>query len=76
MIMEKRCSFCHGQGTVPDPQGVLSSRAACPICAGRKFNLVPRDANPCGFCKSLGKIEGEGGEAKICPDCHGIGFIW
>lgn len=76
MIMEKRCPYCHGQGTVPDPLGVLSPRAPCPICSGRKFNLVPRDANPCSFCKSLGKIEVEGGGTTICPDCHGIGSIW
>lgn len=76
MLIEKRCPFCHGQGTVPDPNGILSPRAACPICLGRGHNLVPKTANICAFCHASGKIENYDGTIKICPDCHGIGFRW
>ncbi|HJX03350.1 MAG TPA: hypothetical protein VJ488_02195 [Dehalococcoidia bacterium] len=76
MFMEKRCPFCHGQGTIPDPSGILSSRAACPICIGRGHNLVPRDAQVCSFCHAGGKVDSYEGGSNICPDCQGIGFIW
>jgi len=76
MIMEKRCPYCHGQGTIPDPNPILSPRAACPVCQGRGYNLVPRDANSCGFCRATGKIEGGEAVTRICPDCNGIGYRW
>ncbi len=76
MIMEKRCPYCKGQGTVPDPNGVLSPRAACPVCQGRGHNLVPRDAEHCGFCHANGKIETYDGIIQVCPDCGGIGYRW
>jgi DnaJ-class molecular chaperone len=76
MMMEKRCPYCHGQGTVPDPKGILSTRAACPICQGRGFNLIPKSAELCGFCRSNGKVDAEDGGTKICPDCKGLGFTW
>ncbi len=76
MIMEKRCPYCKGQGTVPDPNGVLSPRMPCPVCGGRGHNLVPRDAGHCGFCHANGKIETYDGQSKICPDCGGIGYRW
>jgi DnaJ-class molecular chaperone len=74
MMMDKRCPYCKGQGTVPDPHGVLSNRKACPICLGKGFNLVPRDANQCSFCQGTGQVSA--GEMKTCPDCKGIGSIW
>jgi DnaJ-class molecular chaperone len=76
MMMDKRCPFCHGQGTIPDQNGVMSPRASCPICQGRGFNLVPRDADRCAFCRGTGKVESESGGEKICPDCGGIGYKW
>ncbi len=76
MMIEKRCAYCHGQGTIHDPQGILSPRAACPVCLGKGFNLVPRDASICSFCHATGKVDTYDGSSKICPDCHGIGFIW
>jgi DnaJ-class molecular chaperone len=76
MIMDKRCAYCHGQGSVPDPHGVLSPKMACPVCGGRGFNLVPRDANHCGFCRGNGRIVRDMEESDICPDCGGIGYKW
>jgi DnaJ-class molecular chaperone len=76
MIMDKRCPYCHGQGTIPDAKGVTSPRAACLVCLGRGFNLVPKDANRCGFCRGSGKVDTYDGGAKLCPDCKGIGYKW
>jgi DnaJ-class molecular chaperone len=76
MIMEKRCSYCHGQGTVHDPGGVLSDKVSCPVCSGRGFNLVPRDANHCGYCRGTGRITRDAEQSDLCPDCGGIGYTW
>jgi DnaJ-class molecular chaperone len=76
MIIEKRCPFCKGQGTVPDPYGVLSNRKACPVCLGKGHNLVPRDANICSFCQGNGYVPAEAGGTQLCPDCKGLGSLW
>jgi DnaJ-class molecular chaperone len=76
MILEKRCPYCHGQGTVPDPVGVIASRKACPVCTGRGHNLVPRDAQLCSYCRGGGHAPLGGKEDKPCPDCGGIGSVW
>ncbi len=76
MIMEKRCPFCKGQGTLPDPAGILSKVKHCPVCMGRGFNLVPQDAKSCGFCKGTGRMSSEGGGTKQCQDCGGMGSVW
>jgi DnaJ-class molecular chaperone len=76
MIMDKRCPICKGQGTVPDPHGVLSTKKACPICMGKGFNLVPRDAPSCSFCHGSGQVLAEGSGTKLCPDCKGLGSVW
>jgi DnaJ-class molecular chaperone len=76
MILEKRCPFCKGQGTLPDPGGILTKLKPCPVCVGRGFNLVPRDANNCSFCKGIGRVQSEGSGTKQCPDCGGIGSVW
>jgi DnaJ-class molecular chaperone len=76
MILEKRCPFCKGQGTLQDPTGVLSKLKPCPVCLGRGFNLVPRDANSCSFCKGTGRVQSEGSGTKQCPDCGGMGSVW
>jgi DnaJ-class molecular chaperone len=76
MILEKRCPFCKGQGTLPDPAGVLSKLKHCPVCMGRGFNLVPKDAKDCGFCRGKGRVLTEGGGNKQCPDCGGMGSVW
>lgn len=76
MIMGKRCPYCHGQGTVPDPQGVLSPKTSCPVCGGRGFNLVPRDADRCGFCQGSGHVQRDDANADLCPDCRGLGYKW
>jgi DnaJ-class molecular chaperone len=76
MIMEKRCPYCKGHGMLPDPGEVISKRKACPVCMGRGFNLVPKDANRCSFCQGTGQVATEHGNSKLCPDCRGIGSIW
>ncbi len=76
MMLERRCPYCKAQGTVPDPHGVLSKRKPCPICLGRGFNLVPKDANLCSFCQGSGQVRAEGASTKICPDCKGLGSVW
>lgn len=76
MMMDKRCPYCKGQGTLPDPHGILSKRKPCPVCIGKGFNLVPRDAKHCSFCQGAGQVPAEGGATKLCPDCKGIGFAW
>jgi DnaJ-class molecular chaperone len=75
MIMDKRCPYCKGQGTVPDPTG-SAPRRPCPVCNRKGFNLVPRDANHCAYCHGNGTIPQEGGGMQMCPDCKGIGFTW
>lgn len=76
MMMEKRCPYCKGQGTLPDPLGILSKRKPCPVCIGKGFNLVPRDAKNCTFCQGTGQVQAEGSATKLCPDCGGIGSRW
>lgn len=76
MITEKRCPFCKGHGTLPDPAGILSKIKHCPVCMGKGFNLVPKDAPNCGFCRGTGQVSSEYGGNKQCPDCNGLGYKW
>jgi len=74
MMLEKRCPYCHGQGSVQDSLGV-APRKACPVCMGRGHNLVPRDAHLCAYCRGSGHAPRRVEETP-CPDCGGIGSVW
>lgn len=75
MILERKCPYCRAQGTLPDPGNPISPRKACPICNGRGYNLVPRDANLCPLCQGNGRALGPKEETP-CLECHGIGSVW
>ena len=36
----KACSFCYGQGQVPDPTSTAGKKT-CPFCGGAKYALCP-----------------------------------
>ena len=74
--LEKPCRFCHTIGKIEEPiDGKFS--ITCPVCGGRRYNLIPEDWVPCGECLGSGEFAHGSGAAivrKPCLECKGIGW--
>ncbi len=74
--MERECAYCRGSGLVDGPLGP-ANQIRCPVCKGRRYNLVPDDWKRCKDCGGRGEELYGGGITKSrrrCPMCGGIGW--
>jgi DNA-directed RNA polymerase subunit M/transcription elongation factor TFIIS len=74
---DKRCPYCNSTGRVEGPvAGDVS--VACPVCRGRRYNLIPEDWIWCKECNGSGEFIYGSGLASVrkpCPDCKGTGWV-
>jgi hypothetical protein len=74
--VKKTCPVCeHSSGT--DPRGFGFSR--CPVCHGRRYNLVPKNTPGCMSCGGTGMIPFNGLNItgsldRVCEICGGTGY--
>jgi hypothetical protein len=80
------CAFCGGEGI--DPFAILSPKALCPVCWGKKVVELEEPIRKCAFCDGTGVYPqtrltctacmGKGTQTVkesivVCPKCHGSG---
>jgi hypothetical protein len=73
---DKRCPYCNSMGKVDGPIGGDITET-CPVCKGRRYNLIPEDWLKCSECSSTGEFTYGSGIAytrKPCPECKGTGW--
>ena len=76
--VKKTCTVCkHSGGT--DPRGFGFSR--CPVCHGRRFNLIPQNTPGCRSCGGTGIIPFGGLNIlgsldRVCEICGGTGYSY
>ena len=73
---DKRCPFCNSTGKVDGPIGG-DITVTCPVCRGRRYNLIPEDWLKCSDCGATGEFTYGSGIAytrKPCPECKGTGW--
>ena len=73
---DKPCQYCHSTGKVDQPVGG-SATTTCPVCKGRRHNLIPEDWQWCRMCFGSGELTyGNSNETfrKPCPECNGTGW--
>jgi len=61
-----KCAFCKGTGKNPHFTGT------CPVCKGKKENLVTGRYMTCSDCRGSGQ---KGGTTLTCYGCAGLGVI-
>jgi DNA-directed RNA polymerase subunit RPC12/RpoP len=74
---DKRCPYCNSTGKVDGPIGG-DLTVTCPVCKGRRYNLIPEDWLKCSKCGSAGGFAYGAGSAyvrKLCPECKGAGWL-
>jgi len=74
---DKRCPYCKATGKVEGPIGGEIT-ITCPVCRGRRYNLIPEDWLWCRECLGAGEfIYGSQGATfrKPCPECNGTGWV-
>jgi DnaJ-class molecular chaperone len=73
---EKRCPFCQNTGRLDMPmRGEIT--VTCPVCRGRRYNLIPEDWLGCKECGGTGEFSFGFGLAytrKPCPECKGTAW--
>lgn len=75
--VKRRCPVCRDTDGA-DPRS-LTGLSNCPVCNGRKFNLVPENIPQCINCGGTGMIQYDGpiGDSdEICEICGGKGYSW
>jgi DnaJ-class molecular chaperone len=73
---DKPCPYCHGTGKVDGPIGG-EIMVTCPVCKGRRYNLIPEDWLKCSECGATGEFTYGAGMAytrKPCHECKGTGW--
>lgn len=76
--VKRTCPICRQtEGTDPRKFGFSN----CPVCHGRRFNLVPQNMPECRNCGGEGIIRSKGfrifGDSdRICEICEGTGYFW
>ena len=76
-LVKRRCPVCKDTDGA-DPRS-LTGLSNCPVCNGRKFNLVPENMPQCINCGGTGIIQSDGliGDSdQICRICGGKGYAW
>jgi hypothetical protein len=75
-LVRRRCPPCKDTDGA-DPRGFGFSN--CPVCHGRKYNLLPENMPQCINCGGTGIIQSDGpiGDSdQICGICGGKGYSW
>jgi DnaJ-class molecular chaperone len=72
----RECPYCNSTGKV---EGAISGPATvtCPVCNGRRYNMIPGDWLKCEECGGTGEFSFGSEEAtfrKPCPECKGKGW--
>ena len=75
--VEKECPYCKGSGKVKDQ--LLFWGVSCPVCKGRRTNLVPGNWIKCQACEGTGSKVfdsgiGNGKARRPDPNCWGKGW--
>ena len=70
---EKRCPYCNSLGNVNGPVG-RDAIAICPVCKGRRYNLIPEDWHGCKRCNGTGEYA-YSIIRKPCLECKGTGWV-
>jgi hypothetical protein len=70
---DKRCPYCNCSGNVDGPIG-RDVTVTCPVCKGRRYNLIPEDWLLCRTCKGTGEYT-YSTERKPCLNCKGTGWV-
>ena len=77
--IRRPCAFCRGTGC--DPTGMGFPPHQCPVCQGRRYNLVPRNHTGCDPCGGTGigrrhdfGFQGVGTVHDPCEICAGTGW--
>jgi DnaJ-class molecular chaperone len=74
---DKICPYCNGKGNVVGPFGGEIT-ITCPVCRGRRYNLIPEDWLKCNECQASGEFTYGSGIASVrkpCPECKGTGWV-
>lgn len=74
---DKRCPYCNSTGKIDGPIGGEIT-VTCPVCRGRRYNLIPEDWLWCRECLGTGEFTYGNSKAtfrKPCPECNGTGWI-
>ena len=75
--IDKRCPYCNSTGKVDGPING-EKFLTCPVCKGRRYNLIPEDWVWCRRCLGKGELKYGNITAsfrKPCPSCNGTGWI-
>jgi DnaJ-class molecular chaperone len=70
---DKRCPYCNSTGRVAAPVG-RDVTETCPVCKGRRFNLILEDWQQCKRCKGKGEYT-YSIVRKPCLECKGTGWL-
>ncbi len=74
---DRRCPYCQGTGKVEGPiEGELI--VTCPVCRGRRYNLIPQYWLWCKECDGKGEYIFGNNAARFrnpCPECKGTGWV-
>jgi hypothetical protein len=74
---DKRCPYCNSTGKVDGPIGG-DIIVTCPVCRGKRYNLIPEDWIWCKECNGTGEFTFGSGTAAVrkpCPECKGTGWL-
>jgi hypothetical protein len=74
---DRRCPYCNARGSLEGPINGPPT-VTCPVCKGRRYNLIPEDWLKCSKCGSTGGFAYGAGIAyvrKLCPECKGAGWL-
>ena len=74
---DKRCPYCNSTGKVDGPAGGEIT-VTCPVCRGKRYNLIPENWLWCKECDGTGEYIYGNGVAKFrkpCLDCKGTGWM-
>jgi DnaJ-class molecular chaperone len=70
---ERQCPYCRSSGKVKAPVG-RDSTVTCPVCNGRRYNLIPEDWLRCKRCEGTGEYN-YSTVRKPCLVCKGTGWL-
>jgi DnaJ-class molecular chaperone len=71
------CPFCSSTGRLDMPMRGENT-LTCPVCKGRRYNLIPKDWLSCKECGGSGEFTygfGFSYTRKPCPECKGTGWV-